>query len=391
MYSRALTVIVVVATALSLGAQQDRGGTGNPAQPPPARQGALDQLLAPIALYPDALVAQILMCVQKPSEVRQVSAWLKQNPDLKGSALQEAAQKQGFDSSFVAMVLFPQVLDRMAGDIDWTTLLGQAFSSDKNAVFDSIQRLRAEAQAEGNLKSTPQQQVQTETTSSGQQVIVIQPANPQVIYVPQYDPQVVYVQAEPQGDAAAAGVIGFTAGVIVGAAAADNCWGWHGGCCYGEGWNNYYQSRENMANDRYNDREDAANQRYDDRESAATQRSDDVSERQTDRQTDRQDAQGDRQQAQGDRQTAQGDRQLAQTERQQGASGREGSRQESWGGGSEARGRSEGTSQWSGDRSGTRSGAFSGYQGGASERSASSRGRSSMSSARGGGYRGGRR
>ncbi len=377
MKSRALAVIMVAATALTVGAQQ-------PAQQPPAGTGippeTLDKLLGPIALYPDALVVQILMCAQSPYQVRQVSAWLKQHSDLKGSALQEAAQKEGFDSSFVAIVLFPQVLDMMAGQVDWTTQLGQAFSGDRNGVFDSIQRLRAQAQAVGNLKSTPQQEVQTQTTSSGQQVIVIQPANPQVVYVPQYNPQVVYVQPAPStvvvqdnSAAVAAGAIGFTAGVIIGAAASDNYWGWHGGCCYGEGWDNYYQHRENMANDWYDHRDDMA-----------SQHSDNISERQdgrTDRQSDRQDAQSD-----------------LQSDRQQGASDRQGSRQDASGsaqqrsGGSEARGRSGGMDQGSGDRTGMHSSAFSGFQGGDNERAASSRGRSSMSSAHGrGGFQGGGR
>ncbi len=393
MKSRALAVIMVAAIALTAGAQQ-------PAPQPPAGQaispGTLDQLLAPIALYPDALVVQILSCAQSPYQVRQVDTWLKQQADLKGSALQQAAQQQGFDPSFVAIVLFPQVLDMMAGKIDWTTQLGQAFTSDRKGVFDSIQRLRAEAQAVGNLKSTPQQEVQTQTTSSGQQVIVIQPANPQVVYVPEYNPQVVYVQPAPStvvvqdnSSAVAAGLIGFTAGVIVGAAASDDYWGWHGGSCYEEGWDDFYQHRENMANDWYDHREDMA-----------SQHSDNVSERQdgrTDRQSDRQDASSDRQ---TDRQDSQSDRQ---SDRQQGASDRQGSRQDAAGaaqqggyqrsGGSEARGRSGGMDQGSGDRTGMHSSAFSGFQGGANERAASSRGSSSLSSARGGGGRqgGGRR
>ena len=154
-------------------------------------------LLAPVALYPDGLLSQILMCTGSPFQVRELSEWLAANPTLQGSALQEAAQAEGFDPSFVAISVFPQVVQMMTQDIDWTRQLGEAFAQDRSAVFESVQRLRADAMAAGNLQSTPQQEVTTQTTQSGQEVIVIQPANPQVIYVPQYNPQVVYTPPPP--------------------------------------------------------------------------------------------------------------------------------------------------------------------------------------------------
>ena len=102
--------------------------------------------------------------------------------------------KAGFDASFVALALFPQVVTKMAEQIAWTVVLGQSFTKDKTAVFATIQKLRKQAQTVGTLKSNAQQEVETKTTSSGEQVIVIEPTNPQIIYVPQYNTQVVYTQ-----------------------------------------------------------------------------------------------------------------------------------------------------------------------------------------------------
>ena len=161
---------------------------------PAATPDALDRLLAPIALYPDQLLAQMLLCAANPGKVATLGEWLA-SQTLKGTELQDAATKAGFEPSFVALVLFPQVVAAMAGDVGWTTSLGQAFTADRSAVFASIQRLRVKARDAGKLKTTPQQDVETRTTSSGQQVVVIEPANPQVVYVPQYNPQTVYTSS----------------------------------------------------------------------------------------------------------------------------------------------------------------------------------------------------
>src|SRR5215831_17007874 len=192
-----------------------------------APQG-IDALTAPIALYPDALIAQVLDASTNPAEVQDFSKWLKQNANLKGSELQEAASKANFDAAFIALSLFPDVIQMMAEKLDWTKQLGEAFKKDAKGVSESIQRMRKQAQAMGNLKTNEQQQVVTQKSSTGDQVIVIQPANPQVVYVPQYNPQVVYVQPAPpppppsSSQAAGAALIGFTAGIIVGAAVNDN-------------------------------------------------------------------------------------------------------------------------------------------------------------------------
>jgi hypothetical protein len=193
----------------------------------------LDQLLAPIALYPDPLLAQVLTSATSPGQVTEMSKWLQRNHKLQGTDLQEAAQRKGFDASFIALALFPDVIEQMASQIDWTTQVGTAFLSDPTGVTSSVQRLRAQAQAAGNLKPTPEQSVTTET-QGGQQIIVIQPANPQVVYVPVYNPQVVYYPPPPSTTAV---LLAFGAGIAIGVAMTNNPsyppYGWG---VWGMGW-----------------------------------------------------------------------------------------------------------------------------------------------------------
>src|SRR5436190_13166907 len=155
------------------------GGCGNtPATPnakaatPTSRQTPtphdVDGLLAPIALYPDSLLAQILMCAGDPASVTKLDGWLKANATVKGTALQDAALLAGFEPSFVALSLFPQVVGSMAAKIEWTTLVGQIFAADKTTVFSSIQKLRKQAQSVGSLKSSAQQQIEHKTTPAGE-------------------------------------------------------------------------------------------------------------------------------------------------------------------------------------------------------------------------------
>src|SRR5262249_51970060 len=148
----------------------------------------------------------------------------------------------------------------MAEDTKWTGQLGRAFAADRNAVFDSIQRLRGKSQADGNLTSTPQQTIESQNTASGQQVLVVEPAHPAGVDVPQYNPTVVYTQPAPtttpvvvheedDDDAVVAGLIGFTAGIAIGAAVSNNYYygpyGWRGGgYMYSSGWNDFYDDRE---------------------------------------------------------------------------------------------------------------------------------------------------
>jgi uncharacterized membrane protein YgcG len=151
----------------------------------------LDDLLAPIALYPDPLLSQVLVASTYPLEVVEAQQWLQRNGGLQGQALMDAARQQNWDASVQAMVAFPNVLATMNQDVQWTTALGNAFLAQQSDVMAAVQRMRARAQANGKLASTPQQTVTTET-QGGQRAIDIAPADPQVMYVPEYDPAYVW-------------------------------------------------------------------------------------------------------------------------------------------------------------------------------------------------------
>lgn len=213
-----------------------RGQTPNPLPPTPQE---LDQLLSPIALYPDSLLAQITTASTNPQEILDVNEWLIQNQNLSGTDRTEAAQQQGFDPAFIALVNFPDVLQMMAEHIDDYAAIGQAVLANQDEVTNSIQRLRARAYASGALESNPQQQVQVEQ-SGGRNIYVIQPANPQVVYVPQYDPTVVYV-GPSSGDIVTSSLISFGMGIGIGALLTTNQpWGWDGwGWNWGDGRVNY--------------------------------------------------------------------------------------------------------------------------------------------------------
>ena len=151
----------------------------------------LDSLVAPIALYPDPLLAQVLAASTYPVEIVQLQQWLAKNPGLKDQALEDAVSKQPWDPSVKGLAGLPDVIKRLADDIQWTTDLGNAFLAQQKDVLDAVQRMRTKAQTKGNLSSNEQQTVQTKTVEN-QQVIVIEQANPQVISVPSYNPTVVY-------------------------------------------------------------------------------------------------------------------------------------------------------------------------------------------------------
>jgi hypothetical protein len=188
------------------------------------KQEELEQLLAPIALYPDDLLTQILMASTYPLEVVQAERWAKQNKSLKGDALKAALEKQTWDDSVKALVPFPDVLTMMSEKLEWTQKLGDAFLAQQKDVMDTVQKLRKKAAEAGNLKSSKEQEVKKEGD-----IIIVQAANPQVVYVPTYNPTVVYgawaypayppypVYAYPPG----AAMFTFAMGVAVGAA-------WHG-------------------------------------------------------------------------------------------------------------------------------------------------------------------
>ena len=180
------TWLVVLAFAPLQGHGQDA-----PAAPAALSTAQLEQLVAPIALYPDALVAQILMASSYPREVVSAARWVKANPSVKGEALETAMQQQPWDPSVQALTALPQVLGMMNEKLDMTQQLGDAFLAQQKDVLDAVQRLRAKAQAAGNLKSGNEQKVSSEQ-QGGTTIIKIEPANPQVVYVPVYNPTVVY-------------------------------------------------------------------------------------------------------------------------------------------------------------------------------------------------------
>jgi Protein of unknown function (DUF3300) len=244
--------------------------TGGPQAQAPATTYAvptadqLYQLVAPIALFPDNLVAQVLAASTYPDQVTAANTWLQQNSALKGDPLMQAADQQSWDASVKGLTQFPDVLNQMATSLSWTSALGDAYFNVPQSVMNAVQVMRQRAQQAGNLKSNQQQNVTVDNQAPGAappptdsstpeptivqappQTIIIQPAQPQVVYVPTYNPTVVYgapVQPYPgysSGDMALASVISFGVGIAVGAAIANNnscCgWGWNSWGC---GWHN---------------------------------------------------------------------------------------------------------------------------------------------------------
>ncbi len=207
---------------------------GTPADKPAFRQEELDQMLAPIALYPDSLLSQVLMASTYPLEVVQADRWMKPNADVKGETLIRALELQSWDPSVKSLCNFPPVLAMMSEKLDITVKIGDAFIGQQQQVMETIQKLRAKAQEAGNLKTTPEQKIVVEKTDQAQ-VIVIEAANPQVVYIPTYNPVVVYgawpyptylpPPYYPPGYVAS-NVLSFAAGVAVGSS-----WGYAWGHC----------------------------------------------------------------------------------------------------------------------------------------------------------------
>src|SRR5271154_35227 len=234
--SVALTLIIV-AVPQPLYAYQASGSAPstepeNATEAAPLSATQLQALVAPIALYPDALVAQILGGSTFPDQVAIAKYWLGQNKNLTGSALMQAVDQQSWDPSVKALTQFPTVLDNMANNLTWTSSLGEAYHNQSADVMTAIQTCRAQAKAKGNLQSSPQIKV----IQQSPQTIVIQSASPQVVYVPQYNPAVVYgypyvvpgyvAPVYSTGDIVAAGMLSFGAGIAVGAMMSGGCCGW---------------------------------------------------------------------------------------------------------------------------------------------------------------------
>ncbi len=230
-----LCATLVVPGDVLLTAQQGAASAPKPDAPMPGDQ--LDSLVAPIALYPDPLLAQVLAASTYPLELVQLQQWLGKHKDLKDKALAEAVQKQDWDPSVQAMAGLPDVVKQLVDNIKWTSELGNAFLAQQSGVMDAVQRMRAKAKGAGKLQSNEQMKIETKVVES-KTVVVIEQSNPQVVYVPSYDPVVVWgappVYAYPPvvyppGYYAAGLAVSFGVGVAMGAM-------WSGGWGYGAGW-----------------------------------------------------------------------------------------------------------------------------------------------------------
>jgi len=228
-----LSLILIVVTIPEGGAWAQtqapppQNASGNGGEGAPLSADELQSLVAPIALYPDALVAQVLGAATFPDQVADADSWLHNNQNLTGSNLMKAVDTEPWDPSVKALTQFPSVLDNMAKNLSWTSSLGEAYHTQTSDVMAAVQALRAKAYAAGNLKSGSQITV----VQQSPQTIVIQPTNPQVVYVPTYNPTVVYgVPYTTPGYSTAAvvttGLLAFGAGIAVGAAISGGCCGW---------------------------------------------------------------------------------------------------------------------------------------------------------------------
>jgi hypothetical protein len=209
--------------------EQGTQPTTQATEPAPESAQQIQALVAPIALYPDALVAQVLSGSTFPDQIALAQNWLLQHKDLVGQELMSEVNQQSWDPSVKALTQFPSVLENMAKNLAWTSELGQVYHYQPKDVMEAVQALRAKAQAAGNLKSTEQIKVVEQSPTT----IVIEPASPQIVYVPQYNPAVIYgttyvVPNYTAADVAAASVISFGAGIAVGALMSGGCcsWGW---------------------------------------------------------------------------------------------------------------------------------------------------------------------
>jgi hypothetical protein len=203
-----------------------------PADATPIPADQLDALVAPIALYPDPLLAQVLAASTYPLELLQLHQWLAKNPGLKDKALADAAAKQPWDASIQAMAGLPDVVKRLADDVQWTADLGNAFLAQQADVMKSVQRMRQRAHEKGTLKTTPEQTVASQVVGN-EPVIIIEQSNPEIVYVPAYDPLSVWgpwaypyppIYYPPYAGAA----IAFGTGIAIGAIA-NGGWGWGAG------------------------------------------------------------------------------------------------------------------------------------------------------------------
>jgi hypothetical protein len=179
--------LVLTAVPAGFADQADQSASQPPLQAAQQTPEQIQQLVAPIALYPDALVAQVLAASTYPDQIVEADRWMQQHPDLKGEQLGQAVDKQPWDPSVKALTEFPSVLANMDKNLSWTSSLGDAYVNQQQDVMNAVQVMRDRAEKAGNLKNTSQEKV-----SKQGQTIVIEPADPEVVYVPEYDPWLVY-------------------------------------------------------------------------------------------------------------------------------------------------------------------------------------------------------
>jgi hypothetical protein len=220
----------------NLPAQSD-AVAGGAADSAPMRANELRALVAPIALYPDSLLAQVLSAATFPDQIAVANSWLQQNRALSGHGLMQAVNQQTWDDSVKALSQFPSVLDNMAKNLNWTSSLGEAYHNQPSEVMAAVQTLRGQAKAAGNLRSGSQITV----IQQSPRTFIIEPTDPQVVYVPQYSPAAIYgtpyvTPGYTGGDVAAASLLGFGAGVAVGPLAGGGCCGWRWGS-WNANWN----------------------------------------------------------------------------------------------------------------------------------------------------------
>ena len=224
--------LMAQATTTAAAAAAPAGNDDDDAPPAKLPPEQLESLVAPIALYPDDLLAQTLAASTYPLELIQLQQWLAKNKGLKDKALSDAVAKQPWDPAVQSMAAVPEVVKRLSDDIQWTTDLGNAFLAQQSDVMDAVQRMRKKAKEKGALESNQQQKVETKVVET-KEVIIVQSANPEVIYVPSYSPAVVYpppvypyppIYYPPYYPGAA--FVSFGVGMMVGAAF------WGGSCCH---------------------------------------------------------------------------------------------------------------------------------------------------------------
>jgi hypothetical protein len=254
-------ILIVAGAAVSSGQGQQTPQPQQPAEDVKIPPDQLDALVAPIAIFPDPLLSQTLAASTYPLEIMQLQQWLEKNPGLKDQALVDAVEKQSWDPSVKAMAAVPQLVKRLADDIQWTTDLGNAFLAQQKDVMDAVQRMRMRAKDAGTLESNEHQTVETRTEGD-KSVVVVEQAQPNVVYVPDYNPAAVFgapvypypsIYYPPYGGVLAASAISWGVGLAMGAA-------WGGGWGWGANWgggdininrNNTFNRNTNISGNRW--------------------------------------------------------------------------------------------------------------------------------------------